>query len=252
MLRRSELVKSGETVDDLQNGLYIIQKTVGFKFGSDAVLLADFARDMRAERCADLCTGSGIVPLLLSVKTKTARIDAVEIQADVADMAQRSVEYNGLSERIFIKNADLKDAPALYGKSVFDAVTCNPPYIKCGSAVKSGADNKLISCHEVMCTLDGVLSCAAALLKPGGRFFMVHRPSRLADIMCAMRQSRIEPKRMRLVCPMEGRAPNLALIEGMYGAGAELKNEPPLFAMNADGTETDEIKRIYNRARLED
>ena len=247
MRQQSKLVNDGETVDDLQNGLYIIQKTNGFKFGVDAVLLADFAKDMRAGRCVDLCTGSGIVPLLLSVRTKTERIDAVEVQADIADMAKRSAEYNGLSERIFVRNADLKDAPTLYGKRVFDAVTCNPPYMKCGSAVLNGSDNKVISRHEVMCTLDDVLSVSADILKVGGRFYMVHRPSRLADIMCSMRANKIEPKRMRLVCPSIGTAPNLVLIEGIFCGGAELRNEPPLYVLNPDGTETDEVKAIYGR-----
>lgn len=243
----NNLVRDGETVDDLQNGLYIIQKNDGFKFGMDAVLLADFAKDMRAKRCADLCTGSGIVPLLLSVKTKTGRIDAVEIQAEVADMARRSIEYNGLSERVFIENTDLKTAPALYGKRTFDAVTCNPPYMKCGTAVVNECDNKIISRHEVMCTLDDVLSAAADILKVGGRFYMVHRSARLTDIICGMREHKIEPKRLRMVCPSEGKPPKLVLVEGIFLGGAELRVEAPLFVYNADGQYTDELDEIYNR-----
>lgn len=244
----NKLLKGGETVDDLQNGFYLIQKKDGFKFGVDAVLLADFAKGMRARRCMDLCTGSGIVPLLLATKTRTERIDGIEIQSDIADMARRSVVYNSLEERVFIKNADLREASQLYGKRGFDAVTCNPPYMKCGAAVLNVSDNKIISRHEVMCTLDNVLDAAADLLTVGGRFYMVHRPSRLADIFCGMRARKIEPKRMRLVCPSAGKAPNLVLVEGIFCGGAELKTEAPLFVFNPDGSETDEIKQIYGRA----
>lgn len=244
----NKLVLEGETVDDLQNGFYIIQKTGGFKFGVDAVLLADFAKGMRAHRCMDLCTGSGIVPLLLAAKTRTERIDGMEIQPDIADMARRSAEYNLLGGRVFIENADLRGAVQLYGKRSFDAVTCNPPYMKCGAAVLNVSDNKVISRHEVMCTLDDVLSTASDLLTVGGRFYMVHRPSRLADIFCGMRAHKIEPKRMRLVCPSVGKAPNLVLVEGIFCGGAELKTEAPLFVFNPDGTETDDVKQIYGRA----
>jgi tRNA1(Val) A37 N6-methylase TrmN6 len=247
MRQPSKLVLDGETVDDLQNGLFIIQKNGGFKFGVDAVLLADFAKEMRAERCIDLCTGSGIVPLLLSVRTKAERIDGIEIQRDIADMARRSVEYNGLSERIFIENSDLRSADEIYGKRVFDAVTCNPPYMKCGAALTNSDDNKLISRHEIMCTLEDVLRVSAALLKVGGHFYMVHRPSRLADIICGMRNYKIEPKRMRLVCPSAGKPPKLVLVEGIFCGGAELRVDAPLVVFNADGTETDEVRAIYNR-----
>lgn len=247
MQQQSNLIHSGETLDDLQNGRFIIQKTDGFKFGMDAVLLADFAKGMRAKRCMDLCTGSGIVPLLLSVKTKTERIDALEIQRDIADMARRSAEYNGLSERVVIEQGDLKNAADIYGKRVFDAVTCNPPYMKCGAAVVNEADTKVISRHEVMCSLDDVMSAAADLLKVGGRLYMVHRPSRLADIFVSMRNFRIEPKRMRLVAPSADKAPNLVLIEGIFLGGAELRLEPTLYIFDENGGETEELRGIYGK-----
>lgn len=231
----------------MQNGLFVIQREDCFKFGIDAVLLADFAKNMRAERCMDLCTGSGIVPLLLSVKTKTPRIDALEIQADIADMADRSVSMNGLNERIFVRCGDLKDAAKIYGKRTFDAVTCNPPYMKSGAALKNEIDAKLIARHEVMCGIDDVISAAADLLKVGARLYMVHRPSRLADIFCSMRKFKIEPKRMRMVAPSAGKAPNLVLIEGAFCGGSELKVEPTLIVFDENGNETVEIKQIYNR-----
>lgn len=247
MQRQSNLIKDGELLDDLNNGLFVIQKDKCFKFGIDAVLLADFAKDMRAKRCMDLCTGSGIVPLLLSLRTKTERIDALEIQADIADTAQRSVEYNGLTERIFVRCGDLKNASQLYGKRVFDAVTCNPPYMKCGAAIPNEADAKLIARHEVMCDIDDVVSAAADLLKVGGKLYMVHRPSRLADIFCSMRKFKIEPKRMRLVSPSAGKVPNLVLIEGALCGGAELKIEPTLIVFDENGNESEELRKIYNK-----
>ncbi len=246
-MQQSNLIHPGEALDDLQNGCFIIQKTDGFKFGMDAVLLADFAKGMRAKRCMDLCTGSGIVPLLLSVKTKTEHIDALEIQTDIADMARRSAEYNSLSERVVIAQGDLKNAADIYGKRVFDAVTCNPPYMKCGTAVVNEADTKMVSRHEVMCTLDDVMSAAADLLKVGGRLYMVHRPSRLADIFVSMRNFRIEPKRMRLVAPSADKAPNLVLIEGIFLGGAELRCEPTLYIFDENGVETEELRKIYGK-----
>lgn len=247
MLLNNSLILDGETVDDLQNGTYIIQKSDGFKFGVDAVLLADFACGMKAKRAVDLCTGSGIIPLLLSQKTKTPRIDGVEIQPEIADMADRSVKYNSLDDRIFIKQLDLKDAVQFYGKRVFDAVTCNPPYMKTGAAIVNDSDTKLISRHEIKCTLDDVVRVSADLLNVGGRLYMVHRPSRLADIFCCMRKYKIEPKRMRLVIPSVRKSPKLVLVEGLFCGGAELIVEPPLYVYDENGGETEEVKRIYNR-----
>lgn len=247
MQPQSNLIHADEALDDLQNGLFIIQKEKCFKFGVDAVLLADFARGMRGSRCIDLCTGSGIVPLLLSQKTNISRIDGMEIQSDVADTAKRSVLYNKLSERIFIECGDLKNAVSVYGKRVFDAVTCNPPYMKSGAALQNDADNKIISRHEVMCTLDDIIRVSSELLKVGGHMYMVHRPSRLADVICTMRAHKIEPKRLRLVHPTYEKPPKLILIEGIFCGGAELRCESPLFIFDGDGNETDEVRRIYNR-----
>lgn len=241
------MIKNGECLDDLQNGLFIIQKQNGFKFGIDAVLLADFAKDARSERTLDLCAGTGIVPLLLCAKTDTGEIHGLEIQEDIAEMASRSAEYNGLSGRVFIKRGDLNDAPQIYGRGSFDKITCNPPYMKCGSGIQNDADTKSLSRHEVMCTLDDVVRVSSVMLISKGRFFIVHRPSRLADIMCAMRKYRIEPKRMRFVHPSRKKAPNLVLVEGMKDGGEELKILPPLYVYGEDGGYSSEIDLIYGR-----
>lgn len=235
-----------ETVDDLQNGYRIIQPGSGFRFGTDAVLLSDFAK-CGAKRLIDLCTGTGIIPILLAAKTKIPRIDAVEIQQCMAEMAMRSVTLNGLEERIRIKCADLCDAPDIYGKGVFDAVTVNPPYMKPGGGIINEDDIKLISRHEVKCTLEDVIRVSAQLLNHGGRLFMVHRPQRLADIFCTMRRYRLEPKRMRLVAPKRGREANLVLIEGIRDAKSEIKLMPTLYVYDEDGNYTKEIDIIYGR-----
>lgn len=241
------MILDNECLDDLQNGLFIIQKKSGFKFGVDAVLLADFAKNARSKATLDLCTGTGIVPLLLSAKTTTPKLYALEIQEEIALMAQRSVKLNKLENRIKIDCGDLKNAVSSYGKGSFDKITCNPPYMKCGRGQQNNADTKSISRHEVMCTLDDVIRVSSELLIPKGRLFMIHRPNRIADIMCAMRKYKTEPKRMRFVHPSPGKTPNMVLIEGMRDGGDELKLLPPLYVYNDDGTYSDEINLIYGR-----
>ncbi|MBQ3427667.1 MAG: tRNA1(Val) (adenine(37)-N6)-methyltransferase [Clostridia bacterium] len=239
-------LNENETLDDLENGYSLLQRRDGFRFGIDAVLLSDFAK-CNVGRLIDLCTGTGIVAVLLAAKTEIPHIDAVEIQKEIADMAARSVRYNKLEERVRIRCADLKDAPDIYGKSVFDAVTVNPPYMKSGAGLVNDADIKLISRHEVCCMLEDVMRVSADLLKTRGRLFMVHRPQRLADLIYLMRVYKIEPKRMRLVAPMEGKAANLVLIEGIKNAGSELRLMPTLYVYEKNGAYTKEIDTIYGR-----
>lgn len=241
------MIRNGECLDDLQNGLFIIQKRNGFKFGIDAVLLSDFAKDARSRNTLDLCSGTGIVPLLLAAKTDTGNICGIEIQEDIAEMARRSVEYNKLESRVHIIQGDLKNASDIYGKTRFDRITCNPPYMKCGTGMKNDTETKSVSRHEVLCSLDDVLRVSASLLESKGRFFMIHRPSRLADIICGMRKYRLEPKRLRFVHSYYDKAPNLVLVEGMRDGGEELKLMPPLYVYNGDGTYSEEIDKIYGR-----
>ena len=235
-----------ETLDDLQNGYRIIQRRDGFRFGIDAVLLSDFAKKGKG-RAIDLCTGTGIIPILLAAKTEISSIDAVEIQPEMAEMAQRSVEYNKLNDRVHIICADLKDAPSIYGKSCFETVTVNPPYMKSGSGLVNADDMKLISRHEVKCTLDDVVRVSAELLKTNGSLFMVHRPSRLADIFSAMRKYRIEPKLIRMVSPKTDKEPNMVLICGIKNAKSDIKFLPQLYVYNEDGGYSKEIDEIYGR-----
>ncbi len=241
-------ILENESLEDLQaGGLKILQKKDGFRFGIDAVLLADFAKDVCAEEMLDLCTGSGIIPVLLSHKSDIKRIFGIEIQTEVFDMANRCVHLNRLEKRIFLENGDLKDAARIYGKRRFDLVTVNPPYMPQGSGVKNELDTKIIARHEVMCTLEDVIFASAQVLKQHARLMMVHKPSRLADIICLMRKYDIEPKRIRFVHKKVGAEPSLLLVDGTYKGGRELRIMPPLCLYDEDGNETEELKRIYGK-----
>lgn len=242
------MILDNECIDDLQlNGLKLIQKKEGFKFGIDAVLLSDFAKDTPSKRTLDLCTGTGIIPILLSAKTKTPDICGIEIQPDICDMAKRSVKYNHLENRIKISEGDLNDACEIYETSSFDKITCNPPYMESGKGLINCTDSLTISRHEIKCTLDDVIRISSKILIQYGKLYMVHRPSRLADILCTMRKYKIEPKKLRFVHPSYEKTANLILIEGSRCGGKELKLLPPLYVYNSDGTYTEEIKKIYGK-----
>lgn len=237
-----------EIIDDLQlKGLKIIQKKDGFKFGTDAVLLSDFAKLIKAENILDLCTGSGIVPLLLSAKTNAKNIVGLEIQKDYAQMAQRSVKMNELSERVKIINGDLKNSLDFFKKRSFDLITCNPPYMRTNSAVLNELDEKIIARHEVKCTLEDIISVSSSLISLTGHLVMVHRPSRLCDIIYLMRKYDIEPKRIRFVHNTACDAPVLVLVDGLYKGKSDVKILPPLVMYNTDGSETEEFKKIYGK-----
>lgn len=243
-----QIVKKNESVEDLMIGsLLLIQKQDGFRFGTDAVLLADFAKDIPSKRTLDLCSGSGIVPILLSHKSTAEEIYGLEIQEEIHEMSQRTVELNKLENKVKLFSGDLKNCADIFPKRSFSLVTCNPPYMKTGSGIENENYSKYISRHEELCSLEDVISAADSMLKVGGHFCMVHRPSRLTDIMYLMRKYRIEPKRLRFVLPKADSAPSLILIDGLVRGGAELKILPPLVLYNNDGTETDELKMIYER-----
>ena len=210
-------------IDDLGiNGLKLIQDTDMFCFGVDAVMLANFAYCSENAKVVDLCTGNGIIPVLLSAKTPAESIIGVEIQENVAQLAMENVELNGLENKVKILNHDLKDVFKLLGKSKFDVVTCNPPYRTQGCGVVNEADTKAIARHEICCSLNDVIYTSAMLLKPLGKFFMIHRPDRLCDIMCSMRENKIEPKIVQFVQPDFDTKPTHVLIEGVYGGNRHM------------------------------
>ncbi len=239
-------LKPEERLDELhRNGYSIIQNTKKFCFGMDAVLLSGFARVKEGERALDLGTGTGIIPILLEAKTEGEHFTGLEIQEESADMASRSVALNHLEERIDIVTGDIKDASVLFGASSFDVITTNPPYMIGDHGLSSSNQAKAIARHEILCTLEDVLSQSAKLLRPKGRFYMVHRPFRLAEIMSKMVAYGIEPKRMQLVYPFIDREPNMVLIEGLLGGNSRLKVEKPLIVYKEKDVYTDEIYDIY-------
>lgn len=241
-----DLIKPGERVDDLQlGGLRIIQNPQGFCFGIDAVLVSNFCEIRCGDTVADLGTGTGVIPLLIAGKSKAGRIVGFEIQEEVGDMARRSVQLNGLQERISIITDSFMNAEAHLPTGSVQVVVSNPPYVARGAGIHNQGSLKTGSRHEVHCTFDDVASTASRLLGNGGRFYLVHRPDRLADVITACRQYRLEPKRIRFVQPKPDTAPNMFLLKCVKGGGAELRFLPPLTVYNPDGTYREEIYDIY-------
>ncbi|GLC30752.1 tRNA1(Val) (adenine(37)-N6)-methyltransferase [Clostridium omnivorum] len=241
-------LKEDETLDDLQlNGIHVIQKKEAFRFGVDAVLLANFAKVKKGMKAVDLCTGTGIIPFILAGKTEVKSITGLEIQDEMVEMANRSVEYNKLEDRVSFINGDLKNLELLKSMEKADVVTVNPPYKLQNSGIINPSDKNAIARHEVCCTLEDVIIACRILLKDNARMFMVHRPERLADILCLMRKHKIEPKVIRMVHPNTKKAPNIVLIEGQRDGGKFLKWEAPLYVYNDQGGYSDEINKIYGR-----
>lgn len=236
----------GERFDDLQrNGYKIIQNPQKFCFGMDAVLLSGFARVKKAEWVIDLGTGTGIIPILLEAKTPGKHFTGLEIQPESADMAARSVRYNGLEDRISIVTGDIKDAANLFGASSFDVVTSNPPYMTKEHGLVNDADAKTIARHEVLCSLEDLISQTAKLLKPNGRCYFVHRPFRLVEILSMMSAYQVEPKRIQFVYPYVDKEPNMVLIEGLRGGKSRVTVEKPLIVYKSPGVYMPEIYDIY-------
>lgn len=239
-------VKETERIDDLhRNGYQIIQDPKRFCFGVDAVLLSGFSCAKKGEKVIDLGTGTGIIPILMEAKTDGEHFTGLEIQAESAEMAKRSVCLNDLDEKIDIVCGDIKEADKLFKAGSFDVVTSNPPYMNDGGGLKNDYGPKAIARHELLCSLDDVAKAAAWLLRFGGRLYMVHRPHRLADIICTLREHRLEPKRLRFVQPYADKEPNMVLIEASKGGKSMVKVMPPLIIYKEDGTYTEETLEIY-------
>lgn len=236
----------GERIDDLHRNQYkIIQNSEKFCFGMDAVLLSGFARVKDGEKVLDLGTGTGIIPILLEAKTKGEHFTGLEIQEESADMARRSVALNHIEERVSIVTGDIKEASQIFKPASFDVVTSNPPYMTGNHGLVNPDLPKAIARHEILCTLEDVISQASKVLKVNGRFYMVHRPFRLTDIIMLMKQYKLEPKRMKLVHPFVDKEPNMVLIEGVKGGKPRLSVEAPLIVYKDTKVYTDEIYDIY-------
>lgn len=247
-----EILLEGERIDDLQrDGRKIIQHPGRFCFGMDAVLLSAYAKAGAGDHVIDLCTGTGVIPILMESRYPGSTYLGVELQAESADMARRSVILNGREDAIWIRQGDVREYREIAKAGSADAVTVNPPYAKVQSGRQNATDAYSIARHEICCTLNDVLRCAAYLLRSGGRFYMVHRPERLAEILSEMHAARIEPKRMTLVYPRQGREPNIVLLEGLRDGAPGMRIAKPLYIYDEVGQYTDEVRRIYEAEGVE-
>lgn len=239
-------LKDGERLDELdRNGYRIIQDPKRFCFGMDAVLLAGFVKVKPGEKVLDLGTGTGILPILLEARTKGVSFTGLEIQPESADMAARSVRLNHLENKVHIVNGDIREADRLFGAGSYHVITSNPPYMTDLHGIKNPNEAKAIARHEILCTLEDVVSQAAKLLAPCGRFYLVHRPFRLAEILTCLCSHGLEPKRMRLVHSYEDREPNMVLIEALKGGRSGMTVEKPLIIFEKPGVYRSEIREVY-------
>ena len=240
------VINANERVDELgRNGYRIIQNPDRFCFGMDAVLLSDFAKVKEGDKVLDFCTGTGIVPILMEAKTKASSFKALEIQEDSAEIARRSVALNHLEDKIEIITGDIKEADKYFEAASFHAVTCNPPYMIGQHGLTNPDSAKAIARHEVLCTLEDVISQSARVLKASGSLYMVHRPFRLAEIMTTLAKYKLEPKRMQLVYPYVDKEPNMVLIQATKGGKPRITIEKPLIVYEKPGVYTKDILDIY-------
>lgn len=246
MSKEETLLKPGERIDDLQcRGYHIIQSPERFCFGMDAVLLTGFASSAKGDSMLDMGTGTGVIPILMEAKTKISSLTGLEIQEESAEMARRSVLLNHLENKVQIVTGDIKEADQYFEPASFDVITCNPPYMISQHGLQNENQPKTIARHEVLCTFEDVAKQAARLLKPGGHFYLVHRPFRLAEIMVTLTKYKLEPKRMRLVYPFVNKEPNMMLIEATRGGRPRMIVEKPLVVYERPGVYTREIYDFY-------
>ncbi len=240
------LLNDNERIDDLQcNGYRLIQNTACFCFGMDAVLLSSFASAGRGDRVLDLCTGNGVIPVLMRGKTQCRDFTGIEVQELSYELARRNVKLNELDEDIRMIHGDIREIQKLLGREEFDVVTCNPPYMDGADGLINPDSAKAIARHEIMCSLEDVVSATAACLKEKGRVYMVHRPRRLVDIFEMFRKYRIEPKRLRMVHSFVDKDAKMVLVEGVKGGNRQMIVEKPLIIYGADGKYTEELLGNY-------
>ncbi|MBF1050569.1 MAG: tRNA1(Val) (adenine(37)-N6)-methyltransferase [Peptostreptococcaceae bacterium] len=245
------MILEDEIVDDLQIKDYkIIQKKNGFKFGIDSVLLTNFVKYKKNAKIADLGTGTAIIPILLCAKADIEKIYAIEIQETIANMAKRSVDMNNLNEKIEVLNINLKDASEYLEKNSLDIITTNPPYMP-NSKLLSSNDMMMISRNEIYCTVADIMGVSSKLLKSNAKLYMVHRPSRLSDIIVEGRKNSLELKQMRMVHPSVNKSANMVLLQFTKNAKPEIKIQEPLYIHNNDGSYTEEVKQIYAKKKLD-
>ncbi|MBR0368362.1 MAG: tRNA1(Val) (adenine(37)-N6)-methyltransferase [Clostridia bacterium] len=242
----NDWLRDGERLDDLQcDGLKLIQRPDVFRFGTDSVLLADFARPRKKDRAVDLGCGTGAIALLMAAHRPGLTVDAVEIQPEIADMARRSVALNGMEDRVRVLNADMRDAWRTLGAGAYTLAVCNPPYGKVGAALESANEARRVARHEGDLAPEDIARAAAMLLQNGGRFCVIYPAPRAFEMMRAMHENRLAPKRIRTVHGVAGRAPKFVLMDAVRGGGEGLHWLEPLVLRNPDGSFTGEWHRIY-------
>ena len=242
-------LNKNEKIEDLQfKNLKIIQNKTRFCFGIDSILLSDFAKEIKENaKVLDLGTGTGIIATLLCEKTKLKEVTGIEVQKDVCEMAQKSIQLNKLENKFKIINQDILNLDKIIEKNSIDAIVTNPPYKKKGTGVKNENESKIISRHETTATLNDFICTSQNLLKDKGEFYIVHRPERLVDILEIMRKYKIEPKILRLVYSNKSSEPKLVLIKGIKNAKPFLKIQNNLYIYDENGKYTEEINKIYNK-----
>ena len=243
----NDWLKEGERLDDLQcDGLRLIQRPDVFRFGTDSVLLADFARPRPKDLAVDLGCGTGAIALLMAAHQPGLCVDAVEIQPEIADMARRSVALNGMQDRVRVHEADMREIWRALGAGARTLAVCNPPYGKTGAALESRSEAKRLARHEGDLAPEDIARAAAMLLKNGGRFCVIYPAPRAFEMMRAMHENRLAPKRIRTVHGVAGRPPKFVLMDAVKGGGEGLHWLEPLVLRNADGSFTAEWHRIYD------
>lgn len=250
MRKPKDFLQEGERLDDLhRNGYHLIQNPDWFCFGIDAVLLSSFAKVKPGERVLDIGCGSGVIPILLAGKTKGQYFLGIELQEEYVELANRSILLNELEGLVEVLQQDLRSNSL--PPSSFDVVVSNPPYIEVGHGLVNPLERKAFARHEFTCTLMDVFSSAARVLKTGGRFYIVHKPSRLADIVEVARQTGLEPKTLRFVHSRRQQEPCLLLLECIRGGKPFMRVLPPLVIYHGNGEYTEEIKTMYYGSEVE-
>ncbi len=240
-------LREDETLEDLQlRGLRLLQKKTGFRFGMDSVLLADFAAVRAQDRVADFGTGSGVLPLLLFGRGKGSEFYGIEIQPDMAEMAERTMRMNHLEDRVRIYTADAGNAWDLFGPCSMDAVVCNPPYGRAGASLKNPTQSRAVARHQEEDTLTRFFKSAFRILKGKGKISLVYPAEQALVLMQAMQRAGLEPKRFRLVYPFADKPANLVLAEGVKDAKPLLQPMPPLIVYERQGVLTNELKSVYD------
>ena len=239
-------IKSDEAIEDLLHGrLKIIQKKEGYRFSIDAVLLANFARLKKGENAADLGTGSGVIPLILSWRKPDHNITGIEISSEIAEMARKSVEINAMTNRISIIEGDVKKIKELSPPERFGVAIANPPYGKVDTGRLNPKLEKAEARHEIAGGLDDFIGAAAYLTKYRGRIYVIYPARRCADLLCSLREKGFEPKRMRAVYSVRGESARLVLVEGVKGGGVEMDILKPLYIYGDDRSYTAEVEAMY-------